>query len=157
MSVLKNISSASPDYRRFIKELKTRVLSARVSAARNVNRDMILLYWDIGRAIVEKQKSLGWGESVVEMVSRDLQVEFPSMSGFSPRNLWDMKRFYETYAHSSPILRQAVAELTGRAKGNGVAVYRLQTELPGALKGKLPTAKQLSDAVRAVLPERSGK
>ena len=67
----------SPDYRHFIEELKTRVLSARLSAARAVNQDMILLYWDIGRGIVEKQRTLGWGDSVVEMVSADLRRAFP--------------------------------------------------------------------------------
>ena len=51
----------TPEYRQFIEELKTRVVSARISAARAVNRDFILLYWDIGRGIVEKQKVLGWG------------------------------------------------------------------------------------------------
>jgi hypothetical protein len=53
------IVPASPEYRRFIENLKTRVISARISAARAVNRDPILLYWDIGRGIVEKQQALG--------------------------------------------------------------------------------------------------
>ena len=118
----------SPEYRRFIEDLKVRVISARISAARAVNGDLILLYWDIGRGIVEKQQLLGWGESVVEMVSADLQRAFPQMAGFSPRNVWDMRRLYETYtapaflaqaareidqSKADPILRQAVAELGG--------------------------------------------
>jgi len=52
---------ANPEYRKFIEELKARVTAARFTAARHVNRDMILLYWDIGRGIVEKQQILGWG------------------------------------------------------------------------------------------------
>ncbi|MDQ1277062.1 MAG: hypothetical protein QG555_101, partial [Thermodesulfobacteriota bacterium] len=67
---------ASPEYRQFIEELKTRVVSARISAARSVNRDLILLYWDIGRGIVEKQQVLGWGDAVVEMVAADLRRAF---------------------------------------------------------------------------------
>ena len=59
----------TPEYRQFIEDLKARVTAARISAARSVNRDLILLYWDIGRAIVEKQQILGWGESVVDRVS----------------------------------------------------------------------------------------
>jgi hypothetical protein len=51
----------TPEYRQFIEDLKARVTAARISAARAVNRDLILLYWDIGRAIVEKQRTLGWG------------------------------------------------------------------------------------------------
>jgi len=104
------ISIASPEYRRFIEQLKARVASARISAARAVNCDMILLYWDLGRGIVEKQHLLGWGESVVEMVSADLQEAFPATTGFSPRNLRDMKRFYLFYADPA-IWRQAVAKL----------------------------------------------
>lgn len=232
----------TPEYRQFIEDLKARVTTARISAARAVNRDLILLYWDIGRAIVEKQQTLGWGESVVKMVSADLQRAFPGTTGFSPRNLWDMKRFYIAYAEKeiwpqavaklekgntgrpTEILRQPVAEL-GKGQNRlqpvaklteantieflqqlvaeipwghnllilnrltdpavhpsigiilcaekddveveyalatkrnpiGVAVYKLQSKLPSELKGKLPTARQLSDAVRAFLPESGGK
>ncbi|NOS69128.1 MAG: DUF1016 domain-containing protein [Verrucomicrobia bacterium] len=101
---------ATPEYRRFIEDLKARVISARISAARAVNRDGILLYWDIGRAIVEKQKVLGWGDAVVEMVSADLRREFPQMKGFSPRNVWYMRRLFEVYG-TGDFLQQAVAEL----------------------------------------------
>lgn len=86
------------EYRQLIRDLKERVVSARISAARSINRDLILLYWDIGKAIVEKQQVLGWGDSVVEMVARDLQTEFPGTTGFSARNVWDMRRFYTAYA-----------------------------------------------------------
>jgi len=131
MKKSKVISMALPEYRQFIKELKGRVLSARISAVRAVNRDLILLYWDIGRSIMEKQKALGWGDSVVEMVSADLRRAFPQMTGFSPRNVWDMRRLYHTYTtpeilaqvarefeqrRVDPILRQPVAELAGDEK-----------------------------------------
>ena len=78
MKKSQEVSIASPEYRQFIEELKARVFSARLSAARAVNRDVILLYWDIGRGIVEKQQMLGWGESVVEMVAADLRQAFPA-------------------------------------------------------------------------------
>jgi predicted nuclease of restriction endonuclease-like (RecB) superfamily len=100
----------TPEYRQFIEGLKTRVISSRISAARAVNRDLILVYWDIGRGIVEKQRVLGWGESVVEMVSADLRRMFPQMTGFSPRNLRDTKRFYLAYSDEA-IWPQAVAKL----------------------------------------------
>ncbi len=63
----------SLEYRRFIEDLKTRVISARISAARAVNRDLILFYWDIGRGIVEKQQMLSWGDAVVAMVAADVR------------------------------------------------------------------------------------
>jgi len=74
-------------------------------------REMIMLYWSIGKLIVEKQLTQGYGQSVVERLSDDLKSEFPDSTGFSSRNLWDMKRFYEIYYHQDEILRQAVAEL----------------------------------------------
>jgi hypothetical protein len=75
-----------------------------------VNRDLILLYWDIGRGIVEKQETLGWGESVVEMLAKDLQKAFPGMRGFSTANLRAMRRFYLEYGRDS-ILQQLAEEL----------------------------------------------
>jgi predicted nuclease of restriction endonuclease-like (RecB) superfamily len=101
----------SPEYRQFIENLKARVVSARISAARAMNCDLILLYWDIGCGIVEKQQALGWGESVVEMVAADLQHAFPGTTGFSPRNLRSAKQLFLSY--SDPIIwLQAVAKLT---------------------------------------------
>jgi len=99
----------SPEYRRFIEDLKARVLSARISAARAANRDLILLYWDIGRAIVEKQRLLGWGESVVEMVAADLRRAFPESRSFSADNVWRMRQFFLAYA-TAGFLGQPVPE-----------------------------------------------
>lgn len=107
---MKRSSIVGRDYAAFVTELKTRIQSARLSAARAVNRDLILLYWDIGRAIVEKQEELGWGESVVERLSHDLQKTFPGASGFSPRNLRSMRQLYAAYADPS-IWPQVVARL----------------------------------------------
>ena len=99
----------SPEYRRFIEDLKARVISARICAARAMNRDLILLYWDIGHGIVERQKTLGWGDAVVEMVAADLRRAFPASQSFSPDNLWRMRQFY--LAYSTPeFLGQAVPE-----------------------------------------------
>jgi len=106
----------SPEYRQFIEDLKTRVVSARISAARAANRDLILLYWDIGQGIVEKQLTLGWGDTVVELVAADLRQAFPGVTGFSPRNVWRMPQFYRTHT-ASEFLSQLVTELTKGGKG----------------------------------------
>lgn len=120
----------STDYHRFLEELKVRVVSARISAARAVNRDLVLLYWDLGRKIVEKQKMLGWGESVIDRVSCDLQEAFPSTTGFSPRNLRDMKRFYMAYVDVG-IWRQVVAKLKRKDVGSSMEFLKdLVTEIP---------------------------
>ena len=59
-----------PDYPAFLTEVKGRIQAARLNAGRAVNRELVLLYWDIGRGIVEKQTIAGWGESVVEQIGR---------------------------------------------------------------------------------------
>ena len=101
------------DYPAFLAALKERILHARNSAARAVNRELVLLYWDIGRAIVEKQQTAGWGDSVVERLAVDLRTAFPDMRGFSVVNLWRMKQLF--LEHTSPeFLSQAVKELKGR-------------------------------------------
>jgi len=100
----------SPEYRRFVEDLKARVISARISAARAVNRDLILLYWDIGRGIVERQQTLGWGDAVVEMVAADLRRAFPASQSFSPDNLWRMRQFYVANS-TAEFLGQPVPEI----------------------------------------------
>lgn len=105
-----NALTKTAGYVEFLNSIKSRVRSARISAARVVNKEMISLYWEIGKNIVEKQEQLGWGKAVVERLSRDLMSEFPGTSGFSARNLWNMKRFYEEYK-GDQILQQLVAEI----------------------------------------------
>lgn len=97
-------------YRLFAAELKERVLTARTSAARAVNRDLVLLYWDLGRAIVEQQAAQGWGDSVVERLAADRRREFPGMSGVSADNLWRMRQFFSAYSEPK-FLEQAVPEM----------------------------------------------
>ena len=104
------ILAISADYRQFIEELKARVVSARISAARAITHEAILLYWDIGRGIVKKQKEHGWGDSVVEIVAADLQRAFPATKGFSPQNIWRMQQLY--LLHNQPeFLAQVVREM----------------------------------------------
>lgn len=70
------------DYVKFLNVLKDRIRSARILAARTVNKELISLYWEIGKSIVEKQEQLGWGKAVVEKLSHDLMEEFPGTAGF---------------------------------------------------------------------------
>jgi len=98
------------DYAEFLTGLKERIRSAQITAARAVNRELILLYWDIGHAIVEKQQLARWGDAVVERLASDLRAEFPDMRGFSANSLWLMRQFYSEYA-SQEFLEQLVQEL----------------------------------------------
>ncbi len=97
------------EYVVLLSEVKERVRSAQYAALRSVNRELIALYWDIGRMIVGRQVDDSWGKAVVERLAADLQAEFPGVGGFSASNLWRMKGFYEAYASSeklAPLVRE---------------------------------------------------
>ena len=106
-----NVSLASTEYQSFRDEITKRIRSAQYEALKAVNKEMIALYWEIGRRITEQQTTLGWGKSVVENLSKDIQSEFPGIQGFSARNMWDMARFYSEY-QSNEILQPLVAEIS---------------------------------------------
>ncbi len=134
---MKNLIETT-EYRQFVEDLKSRVLSARISASRAVNCEQLLLYWDIGRGIVEKQSLHGWGDGVVQAVAADLRLAFPGVTGFSARNVWDMRRLFQTYSDPQ-ILRHAAAVL-GK---------------PMSVKKREPVAKTADDFLRqlvAVIP-----
>jgi predicted nuclease of restriction endonuclease-like (RecB) superfamily len=97
-------------YDTFLSDLKTRIRAARTRAALAVNRELILLYWQIGRDILERQEREGWGAKVVERLATDLRVEFPDMKGFSPRNLLFMRSFAEVFADEEKV-KQLVSQL----------------------------------------------
>ena len=99
-------------YAALLNELKDRIRTAQVKAVLAVNREMIGLYWDIGRSIVERQKAEGWGKSVVDRLGADLQKEFPGESGFSPRNIWRMRSFYLAWADAAAQTQEADCETT---------------------------------------------
>ncbi len=99
----------SDNYRHLLMEIKQRIRSAQYEALKAVNREMINLYWDIGKIIVTQQQGASWGKSVVEQLAKDLQAEFPGISGFSAANLWRMRLFYESYVNNeklAPMVRE---------------------------------------------------
>ncbi len=104
----KNISLPT-DYSQTLEEIKKRVRSAQYAALKAVNREHIILYWDIGHIIVRRQQEKGWGKSIVERLASDLHQEFPGVSGFSTSNLWRMRGFYKAYAEDeklAPMVRE---------------------------------------------------
>ncbi|MUG96265.1 DUF1016 family protein [Scytonema sp. UIC 10036] len=98
------------DYKNLLVEIKQRIRSAQYEALKAVNKQLIALYWDIGKMIVTRQQGASWGKSVVEQLARDLQAEFPGISGFSARNIWNMRSFYVTYSQNEK-LQPMVAEI----------------------------------------------
>ena len=103
-------ASIPRDYPQTLEEIKNRVRAAQYEALKAVNRELVALYWDIGRIIVRRQQEQSWGKSVVERLAADLQQEFPGIAGFSARNIWYMRRFYLCY-QENPKLQPMVAEI----------------------------------------------
>lgn len=105
---MKNI--IGKDYIKFLNEIKSHIISARIKTARSVNGELIKLYWDIGRIIITRQEKHGWGQSVVEKLAIDLTSEFNGAEGFSVQNLWRMRLLYLAYKDNSK-LAQLVREI----------------------------------------------
>ena len=80
-------------YALWLADLKARIYATQQRAARAVNSELLLLYWEIGNEILVRRAAQGWGSKVVERLAHDLQIEFPEMRGFSPRNLKYMRAF----------------------------------------------------------------
>src|SRR6267142_96135 len=92
-----DVAEGSTDYGALLSELKQRISSARLQASLAVNRELILLYWNIGRDILVRQKRAGWGTKVIDRLAADLHAAFPEMAGLSARNLKYMRAFSEAY------------------------------------------------------------
>jgi len=100
-----------PDnYDDFFRNLKERIRSTQVKAALAVNQELVLLYWQVGQEILQRQQEEGWGTKVVDRLARDLKIEFPEMTGFSPRNLKYMRAFAEAYPDEA-IVHQLGAQI----------------------------------------------
>jgi predicted nuclease of restriction endonuclease-like (RecB) superfamily len=98
------------NYAAFLNGLKARIRLAQVKAALAVNQELILLYWQIGRDILTRQQTEGWGAKVIQRLAKDLKREFPDMRGFSRSNLLYMRAFAEAYPEES-IVQQVVGQI----------------------------------------------
>ena len=102
---------AAPEgYEPFLKDLKERIRTAQVRAALAVNRELVLLYWSIGKDILTQQKQHGWGAKIIDRLAADLRNAFPGMTGFSPRNLKYMRAFAEAWPDEQ-IVQQLAAQI----------------------------------------------
>ena len=94
----------------WLAELKQRIHVAQQRASLAVNRELVLLYWQIGQGILERQASQGWGSKVVDSLARDLRNAFPEVKGFSPRNLKYMRAFAEAWPDGE-FVQEVLAQL----------------------------------------------
>ena len=97
-------------YAEWLAELKTRVHAAQQRATLAVNRELVLLYWQIGRDVLARQAEQGWGAKVIDRLARDLRAAFPEMKGFSPRNLKYMRAFADAWPDAE-FVQAALAQL----------------------------------------------
>jgi predicted nuclease of restriction endonuclease-like (RecB) superfamily len=97
-------------YAELLEELKARIRSAQVKAVVAVNRELLLLYWDIGREILQRQRQEGWGAKVIDRLGDELRRAFPAMKGLSPRNIKYMRAFAEAYPDAA-FVQQAAAQI----------------------------------------------
>ncbi len=101
------------NYSLFLSELKTRIRTAQVKAALAVNSELVLLYWQIGREILQRQQAEGWGRKVIERLAKDLKQSFPDIKGFSRSNLMYMRAFAEAWPDEQ-IVQRCVGQIPWR-------------------------------------------
>lgn len=116
-----NEESSHNNYQEIFRYIVTQIKSTRISVAQRINASMMQMYWNIGKRLCEEGLEKGYGSNVIKRLSMDLKEEFQNANGFSPRNLWDMKRFFEFYHEADEKLRQAVAVLSW---GHNILIMR---------------------------------
>ncbi len=106
----------SDDYRKWIISIKSEVQAAQLKAAVSVNRELLQLYWFIGRQIIERQENATWGDGFLKQMSVDLLAEFPEMKGFSHRNLKSIRQWHQFWSSTLSIGKQPVAPMPQKGK-----------------------------------------
>ena len=145
-------------YQDWLLSLKTRIHTAQQQATLAVNRELVLLYWQIGREILTRQATQGWGAKVIDRLAHDLRVAFPDMKGFSPRNLKYMRSFAQSWGNSE-FVQEVLAQLpwyhhitlldklnTQAARewyAQQAITYSLGDAIPAVLEIGLPTIEQI--------------
>ena len=129
---MSKVTRAPAEYADWLASLKQRIHEAQQRATLVVNRELVLLYWEIGQDILERQTKQGWGSKVVDTLAHDLRNAFPDMKGFSPRNLKYMRAFAEAWPDREFV--QAVLaqlpwyhQLALLENANGTLLRRLRT------------------------------
>lgn len=124
----------SDAYNAFLSDLKERIRSAQIKAALAVNHELIMLYWQLGREILQRENTEGWGSKVIVRLSKDLKREFPDTKGFSPRNLRYMRALAEAYSDEAIVL-QVIAQIPWGH--NQSLINKLSNQKQHPLMGKL--------------------
>lgn len=107
----KKTDITTAEYRAWLESLKANIRRTQIKAAVSVNRELLHLYWQLGKEISEKQAQAKWGDGFIAQLSRDLAAEFPDIKGFSKVNLWRTRKWYQFYFQKVKIVSQVVPQL----------------------------------------------
>jgi hypothetical protein len=166
--VAESISDMPVNYLPFFFNLKEFIRKEKFQTILNVNQRMILMYWHIGKSILEMQQKEGWGAKIIDRLSKDLKEAFPEETGFSPRNLKYMRKFAEAWTDFEIVQRtvaqipwrsnitlldkqkdRLVAEYTLSGINNPIGISNWQNEImksfPDYLKSSLPTIEEIEN------------
>jgi predicted nuclease of restriction endonuclease-like (RecB) superfamily len=125
-------NSSSTEYFDWVVELKSKIQSAQLKATLSVNKELLSLYWELGKSITLKINKSNWGSSVVEQLAKDLKKEFPNQKGFSRSNLFSMKQWFEFYSNSTDI--EKIQQLVGQIPwGHNVAIITKSNSIDEAI------------------------
>ena len=125
-----NQISNNKAYNNWLIDLKTKIKQCQFKASLAVNSELILLYWDLGKQIVEKQTQAKWGTGFINQLSIDLNLEFPQMSGFSRTNLFAIKKFYLFHNQHCTIVPQAGGQLKNKKNNTTKSLSKPKTKVP---------------------------
>lgn len=93
---------SNKEYENTLADLKNQIRESQLKAAIAINKELVSLYWNIGKTIVEKQEKSGWGTKIIEKLAKDIQRDFPGIEGFSRTNIFRMRAFYAAYQNNPP-------------------------------------------------------
>jgi predicted nuclease of restriction endonuclease-like (RecB) superfamily len=156
-------------FRSFVTDIKEKILSSQYQALKAVNKELIALYWDIGKTIVQRQENFGWGKSIVKNLSDELQKEFVGLKGFSERNLWNMRNYYTEYrknqklqtlsteigwSHNVLIFQKCKDDIQKETtQPIVVATYKTTDTLPVELQEYLPSTQDINEKIMKYFDE----
>ncbi len=106
---MKDITTSA--YKKFYSLIKEKIQKAQIKAALSVNKELLNLYWNIGKEIASRQGHEGWGNAVVEKLAKDLRKDFPGLKGFSRANVFNMRQWYLFYSNTDQKVQQLVRQL----------------------------------------------
>ncbi len=127
------------NYPHLLEAVKLRIRVAQIKATFSANREMLLMYWDVGRIIAERQKREGWGAAVIPRLARDIRNEMPEVKGFSERNIGRMIAFFGEYPGLGSLLPTPLAKTPNTAAPTGILPTPLaKVFAPGKAAAKVP-------------------